>query len=113
MLLEVVDKAMEGEANAKGLEVALKAIAKLGEAIEDTSLNARDEDIKNKLPAEVLRVVKRNAARRVAARAGKVSKGDGKEVDHKQPLSRGGGNGKGNLRVTSRSANRRKGTRSS
>lgn len=59
MLLEVVDKAMEGDANAKGLEVALKAIAKLGEAIEDTSLNARDEDIKSKLPAEVLRVVEK------------------------------------------------------
>jgi 5-methylcytosine-specific restriction endonuclease McrA len=67
--------------------------------------HARAEQKKNR--------AKRNAARRAAARAGKVSKGDGKEVDHKRPLSRGGGNGKGNLRVTSRSANRRKGTRSS
>ena len=53
---------------------------------------------------------KRNAARSKLARAGRVSKGDGREVDHKRPLSRGGGNGRKNLRVTSRGANRRKGT---
>ena len=60
MLLEVVDKGMGEEANAKGLEVALKAINKLSESIEDTSLNARDEALKDKLPADVLRVVEKN-----------------------------------------------------
>jgi 5-methylcytosine-specific restriction endonuclease McrA len=55
---------------------------------------------------------KRNAARNKLAKTGRVSRGDGKEVDHKRPLSRGGGNGRSNLRVTSRRANRRKGTRS-
>ena len=59
MLLEVVDKAMDEGSNAKGLEVALKAIAKLGVSIEDTSLNAMDEALKGKLPPEVLRVVVR------------------------------------------------------
>jgi hypothetical protein len=59
MLLEVVDKAMDDNSNAKGLEVALKAIGKLGESIEDTSLNAMDEALKSKLPPEVLRVVER------------------------------------------------------
>ena len=59
MLLEVVDKAMDEDANAKGLEVALKAINKLSETIADTSLNARDEMLKDKLPPEVLRVVER------------------------------------------------------
>ena len=49
---------------------------------------------------------KRNNARRRLEREGKVKKGDGKEVDHKKPLSKGGGNGKSNLRVMSRSANR-------
>ena len=39
-------------------------------------------------------------------REGKVSKGDGKDVDHKKPISKGGGNGKGNLRVTPKSSNR-------
>jgi hypothetical protein len=42
---------------------------------------------------------KRNAARRQMMREGKVSKGDGKHVNHVTPLSKGGGNGKGNLTV--------------
>lgn len=38
--------------------------------------------------------------------AGKVKKGDGKDVDHKQALSKGGLNQMYNLRVTSASSNR-------
>lgn len=49
---------------------------------------------------------KRNSARATMAAAGKVRKGDGNDVDHKKPLSKGGGNGKSNLRVQSKSANR-------
>lgn len=49
---------------------------------------------------------KRNAARRKLMREGKVAKGDGKDVDHSTPISRGGGNGKGNLRVMDKSKNR-------
>ena len=49
---------------------------------------------------------KRNGARRMLEREGKVSKGDGKDVDHKKPLSKGGSASRGNLRVTSKSANR-------
>jgi hypothetical protein len=37
---------------------------------------------------------------------GRVRKGDGKDVDHKRPLSKGGSTGKGNLRVTSVHTNR-------
>ena len=37
--------------------------------------------------------------------------GDGKEVDHKRPLSKGGSNKRKNLRVVSRSTNRKKGAR--
>jgi 5-methylcytosine-specific restriction endonuclease McrA len=37
-----------------------------------------------------------------------LKKGDPREVDHRKPLSKGGTNGKSNLRVTSKSANRRK-----
>jgi 5-methylcytosine-specific restriction endonuclease McrA len=48
----------------------------------------------------------RNGARRIMEREGKVTKGDGKDVDHKKPLSKGGGNGKSNLRVTSKNSNR-------
>ena len=51
----------------------------------------------------------KNRAARNKARADKgLKKGDGKEVDHKKPLSRGGGSGGGNVRVTTRTANRKK-----
>ena len=53
----------------------------------------------------------RNKNRTKMAKAGRVRPGDGKEVDHKKPLSKGGGNGKSNLRVVSRSANRKKGAK--
>lgn len=49
---------------------------------------------------------KRNAARRRAETEGKVSKGDGKDIDHKNPLSKGGSNHKSNCRVTTAASNR-------
>ena len=55
-------------------------------------------------PADVKDRSERNQARRKMG----LHKGDPHEVDHKRPLSKGGGNSKGNLRVTSRRANRRK-----
>jgi hypothetical protein len=48
----------------------------------------------------------RNKARAMLEREGKVHKGDGKDVDHKKPLSKGGTTSKGNLRVKSASSNR-------
>lgn len=45
-------------------------------------------------------------ARREMEKKGKVHKGDGKEVDHKNPLSTGGSNEMSNLRVVSRKENR-------
>ena len=48
----------------------------------------------------------RNKARAMLEREGKVHKGDGKDVDHKKPLSKGGTTTKSNLRVKSKSANR-------
>ena len=49
---------------------------------------------------------KRNAARARAVAAGTASKGDGKDVHHKKPLSQGGSNSKANTKVVSRSTNR-------
>lgn len=49
---------------------------------------------------------KRNAARRKLMREGRVHKGDGNDVDHAKPLSKGGGNGASNLRVKKARANR-------
>lgn len=46
----------------------------------------------------------RNAARKEAVKQGKASKGDGRDVDHKNMNPRD--NSKGNLRVQSKSTNR-------
>lgn len=48
----------------------------------------------------------RNKARAEAEDAGKVRKGDGKDVDHKRPLSKGGSTSTSNTRVVSASSNR-------
>ncbi len=53
----------------------------------------------------------RNTARRRMMKAGLVKKGDGKHVDHIKPLSKGGTNGRKNLRVVSARTNLRKGNR--
>lgn len=47
-----------------------------------------------------------NKARREMERAGLAHKGDGKDVDHKVPLSKGGTTDRSNLRVVSRTTNR-------
>jgi hypothetical protein len=49
---------------------------------------------------------KRNAARRTLIKKGKVHKGDGKDVDHVKPLSKGGSNDDSNLSVKNKKANR-------
>ncbi len=60
--------------------------------------DSKDEVKKNR--------AKRNKARRDMEKEGKVHKGDGKEVDHKKPLSKGGSNSPINWKVKSRRANR-------
>lgn len=57
-------------------------------------------------PEQKTNRAERNTARRQAETAGTVRKGDGKDVDHKTPLSKGGSNSKSNRRVVSASANR-------
>jgi len=47
----------------------------------------------------------RGRARTKMENAGKVKKGDGKHVDHKKPLRKGGSNSKANLRVRSAKSN--------
>ena len=67
-------------------------------AAYDKAYNAKPEEVANR--------VKRNQARAKLEKIGKVTKGDGKDVDHKTPLKRSGGNGDGNLAVKSQTANR-------
>ena len=49
---------------------------------------------------------KRHRLRRQLEKEGKVHTGDGKDVDHKRALSKGGSNSPGNARVVSPSTNR-------
>jgi hypothetical protein len=57
------------------------------------------EDVKKKR-------AQRNKARRMLEREGVVSKGDGKDVDHKKPLSKGGTTTRSNLKAVPASTNR-------
>lgn len=57
-------------------------------------------------PAVKKKRAARNKARRAAEKAGKVRKGDGKDIDHKVPLRSGGSTSVSNTRVRSASANR-------
>jgi len=57
-------------------------------------------------PEQIKRRAERNKARREMAHAGVVHKGDGKDVDHRKPIVKGGSNRKSNLRAVSRHANR-------
>ena len=59
---------------------------------------------------------RKNRSERVLARRelqseGKVHKGDNRDVDHIQPLSKGGSNKRSNLQAISAHANRSKGNR--
>lgn len=58
-------------------------------------------------PSQVKKRSERNQARQKMG----LKKGDPREVDHKVPLSKGGSNSKRNLRVVSRTTNRKKGNR--
>jgi len=57
-------------------------------------------------PAVKKKRAARNKARRELEREGLVHKGDGKDVDHSKPLSKGGSTARSNLRVKSASNNR-------
>jgi hypothetical protein len=56
-------------------------------------------------PDQIKKRVERNKARRMMMKAGKVHKGDGKDVDHITPLSKGGANTPSNMRIRSKSQN--------
>lgn len=57
-------------------------------------------------PEQIKKRAQRVKARRMLEKEGAVHKGDGKDVDHKVPLRKGGSTARSNLRVRSKSANR-------
>jgi len=65
---------------------------------ENALYNSKPEQIKNR--------TERTTLRRQANAAGITSKGDGKDLDHIKPLSKGGANTMANARVTTVAANR-------
>lgn len=60
----------------------------------------------NSSPEQKANRAARGRARYAMIKAGKAKVGDGKDVDHKKPIVKGGGNHPSNLRVVSPSKNR-------
>ena len=71
----------------------------------DKKRDYKKENEYKKQPEQIKLRVMRNKARREAIREGKVKKGDGVELDHITPLSKGGSNSKSNIRLRSKSQN--------
>jgi len=65
----------------------------------------RENEVTKSKPKNIAKRVKRNDLRKKAIRAGLVRVGDGKELDHIQPISKGGSNKKSNIRITTKSQN--------
>lgn len=57
-------------------------------------------------PEAIAERSQRNKARRMLEKEGVVHKGDGKDVDHKKMISKGGTNARSNLRAVSAHTNR-------
>ena len=73
-------------------------------SLKNTPARQRAQKKYNKKPAQKKRRASRNAARAVMVKAGRVRKGDGKDVNHKSGNPRN--NSASNLEVTSKKTNR-------
>lgn len=66
----------------------------------------RENELYNSRPEQRAARSERTIARNQANADGRTHKGDGKDLDHKKPLSKGGSSNKSNLRAVSKSSNR-------
>lgn len=66
----------------------------------------RENELYNSKPEQRKNRSERTVSRNQAIAEGRVARGDGKDLDHIKPLSKGGSNSKSNTRVTSESSNR-------
>ena len=91
--------------------MAEKLKRKPGKKVKAGKVKRRKRDYKKEyreyhaLPEQKKHRAERNKARRVMG----LKKGDPREVDHVRPVEKGGSNSRGNLRIVSRTTNRRKG----
>ena len=79
-------------------------MAKRGQYKKSASKRSKQQRAYNSRPEQKKRRAGRNKARSTMMQAGKVRRGDGKDIDHKNKNARD--NSRGNLRVRSVSANR-------
>lgn len=84
-------------------------MARKGEYKKGAKADSVRQRAYNSSPEQKKRRAQRNAARRKLEKQGRVMKGDGKDVDHKDHNT--ANNSNSNLRVTSRSVNRAKNKR--
>lgn len=66
----------------------------------------RENELYNSKPEQRKARSERSVTRVQSNAAGTTSKGDGRDIDHIKPLSKGGSTGKSNQRVVSASSNR-------
>lgn len=66
----------------------------------------KENALYNSRPEQIKARSERTTLRRKADAAGITHKGDGKDLDHIKPLSKGGANSLSNARATTKSANR-------
>ena len=76
---------------------------KTGKSVRDYAREYKEYHSK---PEQIKNRSERTTLRREANAAGITHKGDGKDLDHKKPLSKGGANTMANARVTSKGTNR-------
>ena len=81
----------------------MKKDPKTGKMVRDYE---RENKLYNSRPEQRKARSERTVLPNQANAAGITSKGDGKDLDHVKPLSKGGANKLSNTRVTSKSANR-------